>query len=91
MHKQIIAPARVFGLQREKQLAEFFAFLTATTDDPKKIVAACVEESENGMCLIIRLAVKNGNLDDVKVGFKRKCESLRADRASRLVELWMNL
>lgn len=35
---------RVFSLQREKELAESFAFLAATTDDPKKIVAVCVEE-----------------------------------------------
>lgn len=66
----------VLGLQREKQLAESFAFLSATTDDPKKIVAACVEESEKGMCLIIRLAVNNGNLDDVKAGFENMARAL---------------
>lgn len=67
---------RVLGLQREKQLAELFAFLAATTDDPKKIVAACVEESEKGTCLIIRLAVNNGNLDKVEAGFERMARAL---------------
>jgi len=67
---------RVLGLQREKQLAELFAFLAATTNDPKKIVAACVEESENGRCLIVRLAVNNGNLDNVKAGFERMARAL---------------
>jgi len=67
---------RVHGLQREKQLAELFAFLAATTNDPKKIVAACVEESENGTCLIVRLAVNNGNLDNVEAGFERMARTL---------------
>lgn len=67
---------RVLGLHREKQLAELFAFLAATTDDPKKIVAACVEESEKGTCLIIRLAVNNGNLDNVKTGFEGVARAL---------------
>jgi len=67
---------RVLGLQREKQLAELFTFLAATTNDPKKIVAACVEESEKGRCLIIRLAVNNGNLDNVEAGFERMARAL---------------
>lgn len=74
---------RVLSLQREKQLAESFAFLAATTNDPKKIVAACVEESKKGRCLIIRLAVNNGNLDNVKAGFERMARALeRIARAS---------
>ncbi len=67
---------RVLSLQREKQLAESFAFVAATTNDPKKIVAACVEESKKGRCLIIRLAVNNGNLDNVKAGFERMARAL---------------
>jgi len=67
---------RVLGLQREQQLAESFAFLAATTNDPKKIVAACVEESKKGRCLIVRLAVNNGSLDTVKAGLERMARAL---------------
>lgn len=67
---------KVLGLQREKELAESLAFLAATTDDPSKIVAACVEEGEAGKCLTIRLAVNNGGLDNVKIGFQRIARAL---------------
>lgn len=68
---------RAFSLQREKQLAESFAFLAATTDDPKKIVAVCVEEDEEKRSLTVRLAINNGNLDDVKPGFERMSKILQ--------------
>ena len=62
---------RILDLQREKELAESFAFLAATTDDPKKVVAACVEEGEKNECLTVRLAINNGGLDHVTAGFDR--------------------
>ena len=71
------SPARTLTLQREKELAESFAFLAATTDDPKKIVAACVEEDGASGCIIVRLAVNNGGLDNVKAGFEKMSEILR--------------
>ena len=67
---------RVLSLEREKQLAESFAFLAATTDDPRKIVAACVEEGEEGSSLTVRLAVNNGDLDVVRERFKKMANSL---------------
>lgn len=69
-------PKRVLSLQREKELAESFAFLAATTKDPRKVAAACVEESEEGRCLTVRLAVNNGNLDNVRVGFQKLARAL---------------
>lgn len=64
-------PKRILDLQREKELAESFAFLAATTNDPKKVVAACVEEGEGQACLAVRLATNNGNLNHVIAGFER--------------------
>ena len=71
------SPARTLTLQREKELAESFAFLAATTDDPKKIVAACVEEDEAKRSMTVRLAVNNGGLDNVKAGFEKMSEILK--------------
>lgn len=78
---------RVLSLQREKELAESFAFLAATTNDPRKIVAACVEEGELGKCLTIRLAVNNGGLDNVRTGFQKLARALeRIPRAGSMAE-----
>lgn len=82
-------PDRVLDLQREKELAESFAFLAATTNDPKKVVAACVEEGEDQSCLTVRLAVNNGNLDPVIAGFKRMANIL--ERFARQGELNVHL
>jgi hypothetical protein len=62
---------RVLGLQHERDLAKAFAFLAARTDDPKEIVAVCLEEGEDQRCLTIKLAMNNGNLDNVRAGFER--------------------
>ena len=64
-------PERVLGLQHEGDLAKAFAFLAARTDDPRKVVAACLEEGEDQRCLTVRLAINNGNLDSVIRGFER--------------------
>ena len=64
-------PERILDPQREKELAESFAFLAATTDDPKKVVAACVEEGEKKECLTVRLAINNGSLDHMIARFER--------------------
>lgn len=76
---------RILNLQREKELAESFAFLAATTDDPKKVVAACVEEGDKNECLTVRLAINNGSLDHVIAGFERMAKIL--ERVARTGEL----
>ncbi|KAL9018929.1 MAG: hypothetical protein Q9185_003763 [Variospora sp. 1 TL-2023] len=76
---------RILDPQREKELAESFTFLAATTDDPKKVVAACVEEGEDQACLTVRLAVNNGNLSPVIAGFERMAKIF--ERVARTVRL----
>jgi len=79
---------RVISLKREKELAETLAFLAAYTDDPKKVVALCIEEEEHGKAMAIRMAVNSGGLLKLQEGFqtlaeilekivKRGCKSLR--------------
>ena len=61
---------RVLRLGREKELAEVFAFLAASTDNPAKVVALCIEEKPNGKGMIVRMAVNNGGLRKVEHGFQ---------------------
>jgi hypothetical protein len=62
---------RVLSLRQEKELVEILAFLSASTDDPGKVVALCVEENQNGNALIVRMAANNGSLVNVKEGFEK--------------------
>ena len=65
-----VFPERVLSLQHEGDLAKGFAFLAARTDDPRKVVAVCLEEGEDQRCLTVRLAINNGGLDSVVTGFE---------------------
>ena len=56
--------------QREKQIVEDLAFLSATTDDSAKIMAACFEETRDGRSCTIRVTSNNGDTDEVVHGFK---------------------
>ena len=76
---------RVLNIRREKEVAESFAFLAATTNDPRKVVAACVEESEAEGCLTVRLAINKGDLASTMTGFKRMATIL--ERVARTGEL----
>jgi hypothetical protein len=68
--------ARVLSLRREKELVEILAFLSASTDDPSKVIAVCVEEGHNGNALVVRMAVNNGGLENVKDGFEKMARVL---------------
>jgi hypothetical protein len=67
---------RVLSLRQEKELVEILAFLSASTDDPGKVVALCVEENQNGNALIVRMAANNGSLVNVKKGFEKMARIL---------------
>jgi hypothetical protein len=69
--------SRVLSLKREKELAETLSFLAAYTDDPKKVVALCIEEEKDGKGLIIRMAVNNGDLERLQKDFQRVAEILK--------------
>lgn len=58
------------SLQREKTLANVFAFLSATHDDTCKITAVCIEESRHDDRLTIRTASNTGDCSYIRSGFE---------------------
>ncbi|KAL9591377.1 MAG: hypothetical protein Q9179_007784, partial [Wetmoreana sp. 5 TL-2023] len=70
--KSFSAVSSIYQLpfQREKQIVENLAFLSATTSDPAKVMAVCLEEGRDRRSCTIRLTSNNGDTDDVVLGFK---------------------
>ena len=56
--------------QREKQIVENLAFLSATTNDSANVVAVCLEEARDRRSCIIRLTSNNGDVDEVMHWFR---------------------
>ena len=67
---------RQLPLDRERQLAESFAFLSATTDDKRRVMAVCIEEDANKIGMTIRLASNTGDLSQVTEGFNSIARTL---------------
>src|SRR4051812_18743932 len=49
------ATYRVLRLCQERRIAEAFVLLAAYTDDPKRIMATCVEEGKDWQSMVIKL------------------------------------
>lgn len=47
---------------REKQLADDFAFIVCSRDDPNEVKAVCVEEHQDGKGITVRMAANTGDL-----------------------------
>lgn len=75
---------RKLSLGREEQLAGTFAYLSATTDDTRKVMAACVEEAAESRGLIVRLASNSGDLSEVKAGLETLARSIAAASDQKL-------
>lgn len=54
---------------RERDIASNLAFLSATSDDYRKVMAVCVEEHRNGEGITIRIASNSGDPSAVRDGF----------------------
>ena len=67
---------RQLSLDRETQLAESFAFLSATTDDKRRVMAVCIEEDADKIGMTIRLASNTGDLSRVTQGFNSIARTL---------------
>ena len=59
---------RQLSWDRERQLVDSFAFISATTDDPLRVMAVCIEEDSDKIGITIRLASNTGDLDSVTRG-----------------------
>ena len=61
---------RQLSLDREQQLVDNFAFISATTDNSLRVMAVCIEEDADKKGMTIRLASNTGDLSSVSQGFK---------------------
>lgn len=67
--RQVHDEGRQLSWDREKQLADIFAFISAWTDDSARVMAVCVEENPEKTGMIISLASNSGDLSHVTQGF----------------------
>ena len=67
---------RWLSVSREKEIASNLAFLSAISDNSKRVMAVCIEESRNGNGITIRVASNTGDLLAVTKGFKTLAKSL---------------
>ena len=63
-------PTRQLPIQREQDLAHVLAILSATRDDPKRVMAVALEEHASKKSMTIKIAGNTGDLSEVKEGFK---------------------
>lgn len=54
---------------RERQLVDSFAFISASTDNMLRVMAVCIEEDPDKTGMTIRLASNTGDLSHVAQGF----------------------
>ena len=62
--------AKQLTVERERQLADSFAFISASTDDMLRVMAVCIEEDPDQGGMTIRLASNTGDLSGITEGFK---------------------
>jgi hypothetical protein len=67
---------RQLSIERERDLADNIAFLSARTDDMQMVMAVCVEEDLDQAGLTIRMAANTGSLTDVEDGLKNMAKML---------------
>ena len=72
-------------LQREKEIVENLAFLSATTNDSTRVMAVCLEQARSRKSCTIRLTSNTGDLEETVNGFNRMAKILeRAASRGRL-------
>lgn len=59
---------RQLSRDRERQLTDSFAFISATTDDMLRVMAVSIEEDPDKKGMTIRLASNTGDLSDITQG-----------------------
>ncbi|KFY08763.1 hypothetical protein V492_05932 [Pseudogymnoascus sp. VKM F-4246] len=87
-----IGHTRCLSFAREKEIARNLAFLSATSDDSRKVMAVCVEEHTDGEGITIRIASNSGDLSAVRAGFIKVAGILeQAARRGNLRDLFTKL
>ena len=67
---------RQLSENRERQLADIFAFISAWTDDSSRVMAVCIEEDPAKTGMTICLASNSGVVSHVTQGFKGIAQTL---------------
>ena len=80
----ILNSRRQLSVEREKEITENLAFLSATTEDSKRVTAVCIEEHTQEAGLTIRVASNAGNISEIEEGLKRIAKILEEAAARGL-------
>ena len=67
---------RQLSWDRERQLVDSFAFISASTDDMLRVMAVCIEEDPDKQGMTLRIASNTGDLTQVIQGFSSIARSL---------------
>ena len=73
------AQGRQLSIQRERELADAFALLAATDENPKRVMAVAVEEIDDRH-LTIQVASNNGYCQSAEEGLQKLANSLETAR-----------
>jgi hypothetical protein len=77
---------RVLTLKHERDLVDNLAFLlSAFGDDPKRVIAVCVEESWGGDSMTVRMAMNAGDMVMVTEGLRKMTRVLEQEAAQGLI------
>lgn len=57
--------------EKECDIVDNLAFISAISDDPTKVTAVCIEEHLDYLGMTVVLAINKGNLESLKEGFER--------------------
>jgi hypothetical protein len=74
------------NISREKEIAGNLAFLSAVSDNVRRVMAVCLEEHRNEAEITIRVASNTGDLSKVVEGFEKIAKVL--EQAARRGRCW---
>ena len=78
-----ISASRTLSFANERDIVDSLTFLSATSDDPEKVIAICLEEGPQSDSCIIRIAMNCHKLDGLVACISHVTRILeRADRGS---------
>ena len=83
--------SRTLSLAAERDIVNNLAFLSATSDDPEKVTAICLDEGFESESCTIRMAMNSGKLSSLATDFRKITQVLeRADRQSEPVSAFFH-
>ena len=79
---------RQLPLERERQLVDSFAFISASTDNMRRVTAVAIEEDHDKTGMTIRLASNTGDLSRVMQGFDGIARTLEQASLRGMGQSW---